>query len=106
MIHATSAALNKLEPLLVQLRLVTELKEKSRGIFYNRSRAFLHFHEDVKGLFADVSINSSWSRFAVNSQSDFEELLRVVKTEIGTRGNVQPSTQKPGSKIIAAIIET
>ena len=30
------------------------LKEKSRGVFYRKGRAFLHFHEDPKGLFADV----------------------------------------------------
>lgn len=30
------------------------LNEKSRGCFYWKSRGFLHFHEDPKGLFADL----------------------------------------------------
>ena len=52
--HATSAALDDLEPLLAELRMLPGLTEKSRGVFYRKSRAFLHFHEDPKGLFADV----------------------------------------------------
>ena len=52
--HATSAALDQLEPLLAEIRALSGLKEKSRGIFYRKSQAFLHFHEDPKGLFADV----------------------------------------------------
>ena len=52
--HASPASLDVLEPLLAQLRVVPGLLEKSRGVFYRRGRAFLHFHEDPKGLFADV----------------------------------------------------
>jgi hypothetical protein len=52
--HATQTALDALEPLLVELRGVSGLVEKSRGVFYRKSKAFLHFHEDPKGLFADV----------------------------------------------------
>lgn len=52
--HASSASLDVLEPLLAELRVVPGLLEKSRGVFYRRGRAFLHFHEDPKGLFADV----------------------------------------------------
>src|SRR4051812_40918040 len=52
--HASSTALDGLEPLLVEIRTLAGLKETSRGVFYLKSRAFLHFHEDPKGLFADV----------------------------------------------------
>jgi hypothetical protein len=52
--HASPAALDALDPLLAELRALPGLLEKSRGVFYRRSRAFLHFHEDPKGLFADV----------------------------------------------------
>ena len=56
--HATSAALDDLAPLLEALRVLPGLKEKSRGVFYWRSKAFLHFHEDPAGLFADVRNDS------------------------------------------------
>lgn len=52
--HAGAAALDALEPLLAQVRALPGLVERSRGVFYRRGRAFLHFHEDPKGLFGDV----------------------------------------------------
>ena len=52
--HASQTALDALEPLLAELRGLPGLVEKSRGVFYRKSKAFLHFHEDPKGLFADV----------------------------------------------------
>jgi hypothetical protein len=52
--HASAATLDVLEPLLVELRAVPGLVEKSRGVFYRKGRAFLHFHEDPKGLFGDI----------------------------------------------------
>ena len=53
--HATDHALDRLEPLLRRLRAVDGLRERKRGTFTHRSRAFLHFHEDPKGMFADIS---------------------------------------------------
>src|SRR5438445_1628807 len=44
--HATDHALDRLEPLLRRLRAVDGLRERKRGTFTHRSRAFLHFHED------------------------------------------------------------
>ncbi len=45
----------------------TELKEKSRGVFYRKSKATLHFHEDPAGLFADMRIADVFVRFPVNT---------------------------------------
>jgi hypothetical protein len=53
--HARDIDLDRLEDLLAQIRTLPELKEKKRGVFYRKSRGFLHFHEDPKGLFADIS---------------------------------------------------
>lgn len=53
--HARDADLDRLEDLLAQLRTLPGLTEKKRGVFYRKSRGFLHFHEDPKGLFADIS---------------------------------------------------
>jgi hypothetical protein len=52
--HARAAALDQLEPLLARLRQIGGLNERARGVFYLRSKAFLHFHEDPTGLFADI----------------------------------------------------
>jgi hypothetical protein len=64
--HAGSATLDSLEPLLERLRATGLLKEKSRGVFYVKSRAFLHFHEDPAGVFADIRAADG---------KDFERLL-------------------------------
>jgi hypothetical protein len=52
--HARPEDLDRIEPLLEQVRALGVLKEKKRGSFYFKSRGFLHFHEDPKGMFADV----------------------------------------------------
>jgi hypothetical protein len=53
--HARDADLDRLEDLLAQIRTLPDLKEKKRGVFYRKSRGFLHFHEDPTGMFADIS---------------------------------------------------
>jgi hypothetical protein len=53
--HARDRDLDRVEDLLVQLRALPGLIEKKRGVFYRKSRAFLHFHEDPQGMFADIS---------------------------------------------------
>jgi hypothetical protein len=84
--HATAPALDRLEPLLARLRHVEGLKEKSRGVFYCKSRAVLHFHEDPAGLFADFRSAADWERFAVNTKAERDALLRNVRTLKPTTG--------------------
>jgi hypothetical protein len=63
----------------VALRAVDGLTEKKRGLFYRGSRAFLHFHEDPSGLFADVRLASEFTRMRVTTQREQHDLLRAVK---------------------------
>jgi hypothetical protein len=67
--HATSATLDALLPLLDRVRAFGGLVEKSPGIFYRKSKPFLHFHDDPAGIFADVRLkpNEEFTRFQVNS---------------------------------------
>ena len=53
--HARDCDLDQLEALLAALRTIPGLIEKKRGVFYRNSKSFLHFHEDPRGLFADLS---------------------------------------------------
>jgi hypothetical protein len=82
--HATAMALDRLEPLLVKLRRHIELREKSRGVFYFKSRAVLHFHEDPKGLFADFRAREDWQRCAVNTAKEQAILLQAVDAFLST----------------------
>ena len=77
--HASPAALDQLTQLLARVRQFERVKEKSRGVFYCRSKAFLHFHEDPAGLFADLRTGSDWQRFRVNSQEQQATLLHRIR---------------------------
>lgn len=80
--HARPAALDELEDLLSKLRDLPELTEKSRGTFYRRSKAFLHFHEDPSGLFADVRLSDDFERFRATTKAERAALMRRVKTAL------------------------
>ena len=76
--HAGAAAFEVLSDLLDRLRSRTALTERRPGIFYVRGKAFLHFHEDPAGLFADLRVGSDWQRFPVNSPDERAGLLAVI----------------------------
>jgi hypothetical protein len=76
--HAGAAAIEALSDLLDRLRSRTALTERRPGIFYVRGKAFLHFHEDPAGLFADLRVGSDWQRFPVNSPDERAGLLAVI----------------------------
>ena len=78
--HAGAAALDALEPLLARVRALPGLKEKARGTFYLKSRAFLHFHEDPAGLFADVRLSGDdFTRMRVTELAEQEALMRLLE---------------------------
>ena len=78
--HAGPAALDQLEPLLVRIRAAGVLREKSRGVFYLKSRAFLHFHEDPAGMFVDIRAadGSDFDRLKLNAASEALVLARIA----------------------------
>ena len=77
--HAGADALDRLEPLLKQLRGFPALKEKSRGAFYRGGRAFLHFHEDGGDFYADVRLKDDFERLPATSAKQREALLKKVE---------------------------
>ena len=78
--HATDKELDEIDDLLVAVRSYGELKEKKRGIFYYKSSAFLHFHEDAAGLFADLRVGDKFKRFGVNTPTERKKLQTILKT--------------------------
>jgi hypothetical protein len=76
--HASGAALDKLEPLLERIRAFTGLREKTRGVFYYKSQAFLHFHEEIDAVYADVKVDGSWQRYDVTEANDQRSLLDAI----------------------------
>ena len=84
--HAGSEALAALAPLLAELRQRPALREKSSGSFYLKSKAFVHFHEDPAGLFADVRIADAWARFPVNSRAEWQRVLAEIDRTLRAAG--------------------
>jgi hypothetical protein len=77
--HARTEALDGLEPFLERLRAVPGLVEKKRGVFYVRSRAFLHFHEDPSGLHADVRLGPEFTRVRAETADERDALLARIQ---------------------------
>lgn len=63
--HAGAEALNALSELLSAIR-NHRLKEPRPGVFYRGGKAWLHFHEDKAGLFADIRVSGEWERICVS----------------------------------------
>ena len=81
--HADQRTLDTLEPLLADLRQVAALRERSRGSFYRGSKAFLHFHDDPTGLFADVRFAEDFERVRVTTAAEQRALLERVRDSTG-----------------------
>ena len=84
--HAGPAALDSIEPMLAALRALPGLNEKKRGTFYRGQKAFIHFHEDPAGMFADVRLVDDFERFRVTTEREQDACLRRVRTTLGGSG--------------------
>ena len=77
--HARDEDLDRIEPLLAKIRALGTLIERKRGIFYLRNRAFLHFHEDPAGMFADLRDGDDVARHPVTSAHEQREFVRALQ---------------------------
>jgi len=78
--HATPGGLDRLEPLLGEIRELGDgLVERKRGTFYRRGRAFLHFHEDPAGDFADLRTGAEFERIRVTTERERRSFLRRIR---------------------------
>jgi hypothetical protein len=89
--HARPADLDRVEGLLERLRALPDVREKSRGVFYRRSNAFVHFHEEDGDVFADLRAAPGWYRYRVTTAAGQRALAadarRVLRgDEVGLRG--------------------
>ena len=84
--HAGSAALDDLKDVLVAVRAIEGLRERKRGAFYRGAVAFLHFHEDPAGPFADLKVASGWERTRVRTAAERRSLVaRAARAAKGAR---------------------
>jgi hypothetical protein len=78
--HARPDDLERLGPLLAQLRSFDALTERTPGSFYKDTSGFLHFHIDGDDVYADVKLNgSTFDRTRVTTKTEQTKLVRDVK---------------------------
>ena len=82
--HAGPRTLARISPLLEELRARPVLRERRPGVFYIKSRAFLHFHDDPRGIFADVRLADEFVRLPVTSSSQQSDLLGRIDDCLST----------------------
>jgi len=82
--HAGPRTFALIPELLEELRARTALREKRRGIFYLKSHAFLHFHDDPEGIFADVRLANEFVRLPVTSHAEQCDLLERIDDCLST----------------------
>lgn len=81
--HANEETLAQLTPLLEQIRRrMPPLREKGVGKFYLKSSAFLHFHDDPAGIFADLKVADDWQRYPANNDADYSQLLSKLDQQL------------------------
>jgi hypothetical protein len=75
--HAGEVELDRLEPLLVQIRELDALRERRRGTFGSRIGVSIHFHTDGDGdsLYADLRSDGVTTRLPVDTASQRQEAL-------------------------------
>jgi hypothetical protein len=77
--HASAERLEEVRELLEKVRELGKLRERKMGVFYWNGKAFLHFHEDEAGMFADVWTGRAWKRVAVNRAGQVKLLLTEIR---------------------------
>lgn len=77
--HAGKETLAEIEPLLSFLRQIPKMVERTPGCFYRGSNAYVHFHEDPEGIFADVKLNGkNFERLRVSTKREQAQFLKAV----------------------------
>jgi hypothetical protein len=95
--HAGPQTLASLAPLLRRLRAMAPLTERRPGVFYLRSRAYLHFHQDPAGIFADVKLDLvRFVRLRVSTATERARLVARVVRSLGTRRQHPDGRKRPG----------
>lgn len=81
MAHADAAALQRVVPLLRQLRELSGVREKSPGIFYLGGAAYAHFHEEQGALIADLKKpgGGGFDRFPLDTPAGQRKFIDEAK---------------------------
>ena len=81
--HARLDDLDGIVGLLEQLRGVPGIREKSPGVFYRGSKAFLHFHVDGGDYYADVRLGGpEFERVRTTTMAEQRSLVAAIRRSL------------------------
>ena len=81
--HAGPRTLAALAPLRRRLSEQPSLVERTPGCFYLKAVAFLHFHEDPTGTYADVKLAGvEFTRLRSTTKKEQSRLLALVTRKL------------------------
>jgi hypothetical protein len=98
--HAGPATLEALAPLLAAIRALNIFDERKPGVFYRKSQAALHFHDDPTGLYADLRLTKGddFVRFRVSAEDERAGLIAVLRKALS------PALRSRTPKLSVALI--
>lgn len=101
--HASSGALDRIGGLLEEIRSIDAFKEKTRGVFYRKSQAILHFHEDKETIYADVRLGGpDFERFCLKTLTDQRRLVSAIRRHL-TATAASPTSHSTRSRVKRAL---
>jgi len=72
------------------------LSERRPGVFYLGSRAYLHFHDDPAGVFADVKLDLvTFSRLPLTTAAEQASFVARVVRSLSARRQGRDGRQQP-----------
>ncbi len=78
--HPRDGELDPMMPVIEELRGIDGLVERKPGVFYRRSKAFLHFHIDGDDFYADVRLDGDvFDRRKVTTKTEQRALVAAVR---------------------------
>ena len=81
--HITDGGLDSIDELLARVRDIDGLTEKKRGVFYRKSKAFLHFHEDGNDVYADCRLDGAeFDRMRVTTGAEQRKLVAAIRKAV------------------------
>lgn len=92
-----STALECIAPLLAVLRTNSALREVRPTVFHLNGRDFIHFHDEVEGLVADVRLASGRIRMPVGNQQEQAMLLDRIEQALDTLERHSSGKRRKGS---------
>ena len=83
--HAGAATLSRLDAVLRDIRKRPQMRERTPGSFYVKSKGYLHFHEDPAGVFADVKLDFiEFTRMRATTDKELRALLAKIDRSLAT----------------------